>query len=86
MPTCHHCGEEIEFRYVDGRCVPIHPNGGWHCGSWASSGSGSSGIHVYAPLVWQHANLRMGSDRWCGCRHARKARIDRGSSSLTGRG
>ena len=33
MATCNGCGAEIEFRYVDGRCVPIHPGGGWHCGS-----------------------------------------------------
>lgn len=32
MAICNQCGEEIEFRYIDGRCVPIHPNGGWHCG------------------------------------------------------
>jgi len=37
MPTCNQCGEEIEFRYVDGRCVPIHPGGGWHCGSFSKS-------------------------------------------------
>ena len=57
MPICHHCGEEIEFRYVNGRCVPIHPNGGWQCGSWASSGPSFSGIHVYSPRVWQHADF-----------------------------
>jgi len=34
MPTCKYCGEEIEFRYVNGRCVPIHPDGGWQC-SWS---------------------------------------------------
>lgn len=37
MATCNNCGEEIEFRYVNGRCVPIHPGGGWHCGSWSGS-------------------------------------------------
>ena len=35
MPTCNKCGAEIEFRYVNGRCVPFHPGGGWHCGSWS---------------------------------------------------
>ena len=35
MPTCNQCGEEIEFRYVNGRSVPIHPGGGWHCGSFS---------------------------------------------------
>ena len=29
MPTCDQCGEEIEFRYLDGRPTPIHVNGGW---------------------------------------------------------
>ncbi|HZV33150.1 MAG TPA: hypothetical protein VFB72_01135 [Verrucomicrobiae bacterium] len=37
MPTCNRCGEEIEFRYINGRCVPIHPDGGLHCGSWSGS-------------------------------------------------
>jgi len=32
MPTCNRCGAEIQFRYVEGRRVPIHPDGGWHCG------------------------------------------------------
>lgn len=27
MVTCWHCGEEIDFRYVDGRRVPIHLSG-----------------------------------------------------------
>ena len=38
MPTCWHCGEEIEFRYVDGRLTPIHLNGGWCQGAYSSSG------------------------------------------------
>ena len=29
MPICHYCGEEIEFRYMDGRPTPIHIHGGW---------------------------------------------------------
>ena len=32
MTTCNKCGEEIEFRYVDGRSTPIHL-GGWCRGS-----------------------------------------------------
>ena len=27
MATCNKCGEEIEFRYIEGRPTPIHPNG-----------------------------------------------------------
>ncbi len=40
MPTCNRCGEEIEFRYVDGRCTPIHMSGGW-CRGDANSSSHS---------------------------------------------
>jgi len=29
MATCWYCGEEIEFRYIDGRCVPLHISGNW---------------------------------------------------------
>lgn len=32
MPTCNHCGEDIEFRYIDGRSTPIHVHGGWCTG------------------------------------------------------
>lgn len=32
MPACDQCGEEIEFRYLDGRSTPIHVNGGWCAG------------------------------------------------------
>jgi len=32
MPTCDYCGDEIEFRYLDGRPTPIHVNGGWCTG------------------------------------------------------
>lgn len=28
MPNCIHCGETIEFRYIDGRSIPLHLNGG----------------------------------------------------------
>jgi uncharacterized C2H2 Zn-finger protein len=27
VSTCHHCGQEIEFRYINGVCVPIHEFG-----------------------------------------------------------
>jgi hypothetical protein len=27
MPLCNNCGGEIEFRYVDGRCIPFHLDG-----------------------------------------------------------
>lgn len=42
MARCWDCGEEIEFRYVDGRAVPVHLSGGWCQGgdggsSWAGS-------------------------------------------------
>jgi hypothetical protein len=46
MATCNNCGQEIEFRYIDGRCVPIHSDGGWHCGSW--SNESSSGVSPYS--------------------------------------
>lgn len=36
MSTCYQCGQEIEFRYISGRPVPIHPSGGRYCGSWSS--------------------------------------------------
>lgn len=53
MPTCNQCGEEIEFRYVDGRRVPIHQDGGWHC-----SGSRDEVVSVEylvsSPREWRH--------------------------------
>ena len=36
MPLCSRCGSEIEFRYIDGRCVPLHIYGGG-CGGSARS-------------------------------------------------
>ena len=38
MATCWHCGEEIEFRYIDGQCTPLHLSGGWCQGSGGFSG------------------------------------------------
>lgn len=28
MATCSRCGDPIKFRYIDGRCVPLHQYGG----------------------------------------------------------
>jgi len=28
LPFCKHCGDEIEFRYIDGQRTPIHIHGG----------------------------------------------------------
>ena len=42
MPICSRCGNEIEFRYIDGRCVPLHLYGGG-CG-----GSARSEVYDYA--------------------------------------
>ena len=49
MSTCNSCGAEITFRWIDGAVrLPIHPDGGWHCGSW--SDSGSSGVSTYSSV------------------------------------
>jgi hypothetical protein len=29
VDTCWYCGEEIEFRWIDGGPKPIHVSGGW---------------------------------------------------------
>jgi len=42
MPICSRCGSEIEFRYIDGRCVPLHLYGG------GCSGSARSDVYDYA--------------------------------------
>lgn len=39
MTKCRYCGDEIEFRYVDGRPTPIHLSGGWCQGSGGSASS-----------------------------------------------
>ncbi len=36
MQHCYNCGEEIEFRYIDGKRTPIHLHGGY-CSSAGSS-------------------------------------------------
>lgn len=28
MAYCSRCGQPVEFRYIDGRCIPFHPFGG----------------------------------------------------------
>jgi hypothetical protein len=43
MWTCSRCGETIEFRYIEGRRVPLHPGGGWAC-----YGYGGSSANDYA--------------------------------------
>jgi hypothetical protein len=42
MPICSRCGSEIEFRYIDGRCVPLHLYGG------GCSGAARSDVYDYA--------------------------------------
>lgn len=37
MSTCRYCGDEIEFRYIDGRPTPIHLSGGWCQGGEGAS-------------------------------------------------
>lgn len=46
MATCYHCGEEIEFRWIDGGRRPIHVNGG-RC----TGGSGSE--TAYSPFSYK---------------------------------
>lgn len=41
MATCSRCGQPVEFRYVDGRCIPLHLYGG--CG-----GSGGSTVRDFS--------------------------------------
>jgi hypothetical protein len=51
MATCNRCGEEIEFRYVDGRVVPVHPDGGWQCGSWGTAGGTPASTPASTPAA-----------------------------------
>jgi len=39
MATCSRCGHPVEFRYINGRCIPLHTSGG--CSDYASSSSGN---------------------------------------------
>jgi len=41
MSTCSRCGNPIEFRYVNGRCVPLHLSGG-------CIGDGNSRVNDYS--------------------------------------
>jgi hypothetical protein len=42
MERCSVCGEQIVFRYVDGRPTPIHVNGNW-CRGYVKEGSDGKG-------------------------------------------
>jgi hypothetical protein len=45
MATCSRCGNPVDFRYIGGRCIPLHASGG--CGSrGGSSGTDFSGYHT----------------------------------------
>ena len=44
LPYCWDCGEEIEFRYIDGRPTPIHIHGGWCSGRIYSDKKSSLGV------------------------------------------
>lgn len=55
MATCNKCGEEIEFRYIDGRCKPIHQGGGWHC-SGSDSDTTSSQVRSSGVRDWTLRN------------------------------
>lgn len=41
MSTCSRCGNPVEFRYVNGKCIPLHLYGG-------CIGSGNSNINDYS--------------------------------------
>lgn len=57
MPFCDYCGDEIEFRYMDGRPTPIHVNGGWCSGySGKSSESSSAPFRSIASYVNPNAH------------------------------
>lgn len=43
MASCSRCGNPITFRYVDGRCVPLHLHGGCIDGGNSSSSTDYSG-------------------------------------------
>lgn len=49
MPSCDNCGREIEFRYVDGRCIPFHVDGE-SCYGRAGGYSSGSGYGTYTSL------------------------------------
>src|SRR5690606_41639131 len=41
MSTCSRCGNPVEFRYVNGRCIPLHLYGG-------CTGEGKSRVNDYS--------------------------------------
>lgn len=45
MSTCSRCGDHVEFRYIDGHCIPLHLSGG--CGGR----SGSSDVRDFSGFV-----------------------------------
>jgi len=47
MSTCSRCGNPVEFRYVNGRCIPMHLYGG-------CIGSGNSGVNDYSGYNASH--------------------------------
>lgn len=57
MATCNQCGEEIEFRYIGGRCVPIHQGGGWHCGSWSEPDYSTPAPRVSRSGEWRERDF-----------------------------
>jgi hypothetical protein len=57
MRICDYCGEEIEFRYVDGRPTPIHVNGGW-CSGYRSSSQQTSTKSFASYVSYVNPNAR----------------------------
>src|SRR5438445_4487958 len=54
MGLCWYCGEEIEFRWIDGGPKPIHLAGGWCTGErvdYGNAGSPSGSAAVREPVV-----------------------------------
>lgn len=79
MPSCDNCGREIEFRYVNGRCIPFHVDdescygraGGYSgggYGTYASLRSTSDGESFEFPFItypsYVNPNARCPG---CGC-------------------
>lgn len=64
MAICGYCGEEIEFRYIDGRNVPLHPSG--DCSGWRYQSHEPGG----ATLPSSRDPADRASARW-RCGHAR---------------
>jgi hypothetical protein len=50
MPTCKYCGDEIEFRHVDGQKTPIHINGGW-CTGYNGDNSSARSTRAFGSVV-----------------------------------